>query len=352
MNEKSIGKTNKGKIVESELPLVNKDGEFNAYNKEDLAQNVGHALKELHNQIKVKENKKEGVILEDLMEVYKKDLPLFESYKKDKSFLSEWLLKNIKYSLNNKSLGRKILNVISEDKIGEGKLYSIPKIKEVGYVIEKNKCVYIEDVANNEIEITSFSTFREADIQKEGISFLENMDLSVQKAILCREDLIILNMLRSQKKLNDAPNLNSFTKLIPDVFMNLRKTCSGSGSLASNCLFNFDLWNDILFDNNFATWFDPATKYSMILDGYMGNLMGVNLITDGYRHPDLKLLNPGEIIMLPDPKDLGNIKERQAVRSFIGNRFELGNPDFYILLEELIAFDITNPLGIVFGQRK
>jgi hypothetical protein len=61
-------------------------------------------------------------------------------------------------------------------------------------------------------------------------------------------------------------------------------------------------WSDIIGSNACAAVFDPLTKYSLVMDGSLGQMLGCQLYTDGFMAPHLKDKSPetmGKVIFVP-----------------------------------------------------
>src|ERR1700741_932865 len=68
---------------------------------------------------------------------------------------------------------------------------------------------------------------------------------------------------------------------------------------ASTLLFASDIMMDILTQGAFPdNFFDPVSKLEIIQTGRLGSLFGLQLVTDGYRHPQLRVLGKGDIFAL------------------------------------------------------
>jgi hypothetical protein len=78
------------------------------------------------------------------------------------------------------------------------------------------------------------------------------------------------------------------------------------------------------------------------MEGRLGSLLGLKLITDGFRYQTLKVLEPGEIFVLGTPVALGQRGVRRDIQSTEINHFPLGAPrrGFYFMgIESLHVLD-------------
>lgn len=87
------------------------------------------------------------------------------------------------------------------------------------------------------------------------------------------------------------------------------------GSQGGSVLLAADYWEDIQTNSSFGAYYDPVTKLELIQNGVLGRFFGREFITDGFRHPVLKVLGYGELYMLGQPEFLGGYTERGPVES-------------------------------------
>jgi hypothetical protein len=119
----------------------------------------------------------------------------------------------------------------------------------------------------------------------------------------------------------------------------------------SHCLIANDYWTDIIGSNDFATFLDPITKYDLALNGQLGTLVGMTLITDAFRQPNQKVLSAGEIYVVASPENTGAYSTRGGVRSEpASNSFE-GSTSRGWLMSEPFSLVVTNSRAIVKGKR-
>ena len=70
-------------------------------------------------------------------------------------------------------------------------------------------------------------------------------------------------------------------------------------------LFAADLWTYILGESAFHSMFDAITQHELILTGQISGMFGFPIITDGFRHEELRVLEKGEMIALSSMEHLG-----------------------------------------------
>lgn len=120
---------------------------------------------------------------------------------------------------------------------------------------------------------------------------------------------------------------------------------------ASTALIAADFWKDIIGSNDFATSLDPITKYDLAMNGRLGTLYGINLITDGFRQSNMRVLNEGEMYFVAEPQYHGGYSTRGGVRSTPTDRSAQGSTDKGWLLSEFLSLQICNMKSVAKAQR-
>lgn len=147
---------------------------------------------------------------------------------------------------------------------------------------------------------------------------------------------------------NELVFFNAFT---PSVFQSMRTQIARWTIPVANALISVDLWDDILADSEFASYYDPVSKHQIIMEGVLGSFYGVQLMTDGFRYETLQVLNPGEVYFFGTPKALGCIMERKplSVENTIGA--VIGQPTRGWFMEQIESAVIVNARAVVRGIR-
>ena len=167
--------------------------------------------------------------------------------------------------------------------------------------------------------------------------------------MLVREDNVWLTLARQAAPTdNDLFFFNTFT---PTVFSEMRTQVARWGIPVTTAILAFDLWNDIIADTEFSSWFDPVSKHEIVLEGSLGSLLGVQLITDAFRHETLKVLDAGEVFFLGAPQTLGGITQRKDLMTQAIDKYNQGKPERGWFLEQIEGMSIVNSRALTRGQR-
>lgn len=147
---------------------------------------------------------------------------------------------------------------------------------------------------------------------------------------------------------NDLVFFNTFT---PATFSAMRTQISRWGIPATIAIIAFDLWDDIIADSGFSNWFDPVSKYYLILEGNVGSLLGTELLTDAFRYETLQVLQEGEVYFCGAPQTLGGITQRKALAAEPITKYNEGKPMRGWFLEQIEGMAICNSRAVCKGQR-
>lgn len=139
--------------------------------------------------------------------------------------------------------------------------------------------------------------------------------------------------------------------LSTQILGQLRQSVSDWNLPVVSAIISNDFWADIIGSNDFATFLDPVTKYDLALNGTLGTLVGMQLITDGFRQPQLKVLGRGEIYVLAAPENHASYTERGGVRSTPTDGANNGQTSKGFLLSEMFSFVLANSRSIAKGKR-
>ena len=77
------------------------------------------------------------------------------------------------------------------------------------------------------------------------------------------------------------------------------------GLPAGSLLLSSNLWAHIIGESSFHSMFDAVTQHELLLTGQIATIFGFPIITDGFRHEELRVLEKGEMIALSSMEHLG-----------------------------------------------
>jgi len=168
--------------------------------------------------------------------------------------------------------------------------------------------------------------------------------------IMVQEDLVWKNL--ADKTVGVANNITYIAgQLTPTTLSTLRNNVSHWKIPATTCLLAQDFWNDIVGNSEFQEMLDPVSKYDLVLNGELGVLLGLRIVTDGYRAPELQVLNPGEIYVVGAAANHGQYTTRGGVEStpIDGSLLSKNTKGWYLSLSTSTI--ITNARSVAKGAK-
>ncbi len=139
--------------------------------------------------------------------------------------------------------------------------------------------------------------------------------------------------------------------LTPTILSTLRQTIAEWNLPVTSAIISNDYWTDITGSSDFGTLMDPITKYDLVLNGYLGTMIGMSLVTDAFRPPNQKVLERGEIYVLTSPEYTGAYSDRGGIRSTPTSGADQGNSTKGWFMNEIISLAITNTRSCVKAKR-
>jgi len=202
-----------------------------------------------------------------------------------------------------------------------------------------------------EFYVTGNVRIEEREIQQGSGDLLEDAYFNTMEQIMVKEDKIWKTQAdASVNLLNPLQVLAG--GMTPASLVAMRTTITRWGIPAQMMVMASDLWNDIIGNAAaFGNLFDPVTQFEIIQTGYLGTLLGMGIITDAFRYPQLKVLNSGEVYILGAPEQHGVYTDRGPVASEPRDSFNDGVPARGWFFYELLSMTLVNARLVVKGLR-
>lgn len=294
-------------------PVVARNGEINASSNIDLMKQIQTLINEAQSG-----NIRKGVTAS--AEVLAERKKLVEAAMSDRGgeawqVLGEVIGEEVWETLGREGFARKCLMIKPVGKGEQGRL-RIRRKDVTAYQVTQNPNVIASQVRQMYIYPADFYlighiTIEDLEIEQASGDLLDDKYQDGLEQIMVQEDKIFKRLMDvAAPTSNDLFFFNTFT---PTVFSSMRTQVARWGIPVAKAIIAFDLWNDIIADTEFSTWFDPVSKHDIVLEGSLGSILGVELITDAFRYETLQVLNPGECYFLGVPQTLGGITQRKAL---------------------------------------
>lgn len=142
-----------------------------------------------------------------------------------------------------------------------------------------------------------------------------------------------------------------FTTFTPQVFSRIRSQVARWGIPTPTCLISYDIWDDIIGNSDFSGLFDEVSKYELIQEGKLGNILGTNIVTDAFRQNELKVLGTGEVYIVGAPINHGVVTVRGSMLVEPINKFADGKSQKGWFMNEIISMVLGNSASVAKGQR-
>lgn len=113
-----------------------------------------------------------------------------------------------------------------------------------------------------------------------------------------------------------------------------------SASPAQTMIMAVSFWTDFRTDSAWAEAYSPVQQYELLLDGRMGSVYGMTLVTDGMRIEQLQVLEPDEVFVYAAPDKNGAFIKYSEVEST--------PTDYRSLSQNAIGFFISQRAGVVY----
>jgi hypothetical protein len=144
----------------------------------------------------------------------------------------------------------------------------------------------------------------EADIARAGPDFVDRKMQDGLMALMVKRDRILRNLMLQTAGIFNAPT--TYATFTPQVLATMKNQVDSNLIPSANLLIASDLWVDITSAGAWMDdWTDPVHKYQILQEGKLGTILGLNVITDGFRPQLLQVLQPGEAFVTGAPQFAG-----------------------------------------------
>ena len=191
---------------------------------------------------------------------------------------------------------------------------------------------------------------REGEIFEAGAQILEEKYQDAVEATLTREDRTLKFLLDNAAQ---APNdILLFASFTPTVFTNLRRQVLEQGIAVPHAIVAIDIMDDLFADSDWQSWYSPIEKHELAMEGRLGKLADVELLTDGFRYQTLRVLDQGEVYFLGAPQALGTKSMMVPLKSEVINQAVIGRARRGWFLYQREALTVANSRSVSKGLRQ
>lgn len=326
-----------GRVVDTDDRLTDRHGEINASSKSELMAKISA----------VAQDKKNGRILDPqaAVDLHADIRRAFKTGDQKQMQISGSVIADELYeTMNREGI---VDEVYVRKDVADGTDNRIPvRRKDVTAHQLMNDGETIESVSQqafyypNDFYLTCKVVMEDRDLAQRGPELMDEKFADGLEATMTRRDRIARAQWISTKGVFNNPI--GYTAFTPQVASSLITQVASNGLSVAHMVVAYDVWDDLRADPTFAAYWDPVSKFQLIQDGRLGSLFNVKIITDGFRHQNLKVLLPGEVFVLASPVSLGMHSVRQAVAATEINEYSWASPRrgwFFEGIESLITLD-------------
>jgi len=331
-------------------PAFGANGELNASSKRELMQVIGNVLSQARGGSvanKTASAEDAQMRLATLREAY------YDKSGSKFQVLGEVISEEIWETLGREGFSRRLLSVMPLAKGQTGRV-KVRRKDVVAYQVTTDTKIQEQRIRQPwvyppEFYLAAHILIEDKEIEQASTDILDEKFQDGLEAILRREDLITRALMnRAATTFND---LVLFTTFNPSVLTTLRTQVNRWGTPAATMVIAFDIWDDIIADADFVAWWDQVHKHELILEGRLGSMLGMEIITDGYRYETLQVLQPGEVYVTASPVTLGTITQRKELDSRAIDQYNMGRPARGWFMEQIQGQVIVNGRAVDRGVR-
>lgn len=297
--------------------FVGANGEINAGDKNDLLRNIGQALQVMASGQQIVT---EAAAL-NASDRAKQNRELVEAAFQDNDRykeLGEVLAEELYVSANKQGFARQFMRrqELSQGQIPTARM----EMKNVVAIAASSPTrVETQPVRDQwfyppEFYISTRPFIEQRDIDRSNTDILQQKYLESMEGIMVAEDKVWLNLANQSVGIaNEATSIAG--TLTPLALARVRSNVTRWRIPATALLLASDLWADIVGNQEFAVTIDPVAKHELFLEGELGQILGMKVYTDAYRHQSHHVLGAGEFWIVGEASQHGQYTDRGGVNS-------------------------------------
>ena len=326
--------------------IFNNKGQVNAYDKKDALTQINHILNGV-----TKGNQKLAYAREDGMskEARREILAAAMNDEQGMKLVAQELALPIKELLDYEGFARKTFRV---RKLAQAELFRLPRdIRSVAYVIGGDGMtpearIHGKYITPEEYKVTSFPTIDIADIYQLNFDVLDRAQDTAKQEIELWEDKAAVNLIdAAAQAFNDTV---TFASLNISAFEAIKYQVERHRLIAENFMINRAELSDII--TTMSTAVDPVTERELILSGYIGNVLGCQILTTAGLG-NQTVIPAGTVYATTGADYLGEMGIRIELEATPFNKFALGETVKGFAFVEMIGFAIPNPKSCAKGSK-
>jgi hypothetical protein len=329
--------------------IFNNKGQINANDKKDALTQINHILSNV-----TKGNKRiaytkeaEGLTKEARKEILA--AAMNDPTGQGMQLVAQELALPIKEILDYEGFARKTFRI---RKLAQAELFRLPRdIRSVAYVIggdgmTPESRIHGKYITPEEYKITSFPTIDIADIYQLNFDVLDRAQDTAKQEIELWEDKAAINIIdASAQAINDVV---TFASLNISAFEAIRYQVERHRLIVENFMINRAELSDII--TSMSTAVDPVTERELILAGYIGNILGAQILTTAGLGSET-VIPAGTVYATTGADYLGEMGIRIELEATPFNKFPMGETVKGFAFFEMVGFAIPNAKACAKGAK-
>jgi len=331
-------------------PIVASNGEINASNKEDLMKGIS-ALMALASAGQVKKAEEKAVAS---VADHKAMLAEASTNYDAAVALADTFTAQVNETLGRDGFARRLMQFRQLNN-GDVLKVRLRKRDTLAFVTTSNPNT-IASVARQQFAIPEmFNISCNVNIEKIELAqdtgdLLQDRYEDALEQVMCAEDRVFLKLAREAAGVYNSPF--GFTNFTPEVCAAMRTAIQQNGGIpVTQMLVSYDIWNDIIANPEFTAFYSEIAKHELVLEGNLGTLMGMNIVTDGYRIETLRVLPQNTVYMFGAPETLGVIGQWGDMSVDSVNKANFGQARLGWFINVIEAMCIGNARSVTMGKR-
>lgn len=333
----------------SNLAALSSNGEINANDKGELLQAIDKIMS-LSSQGEIKPQT-------DSMEISREESAqiMMEANASAEGWAS--LGANIAEAIQDQAERRGFMrNIALGNNLRQGEIQRVPMPRhevqsivatsptEMGYQLIRDRYY-----TPSEFEIKGAVRVNQLELEQSAGDLMRDIRDQAMESVMVAEDRIWkASADRSVGRANDLTYIGG--ELTPKTLASIQEQVTAWNLPASKALFAIDFWKDVIGNPEFSSFLDPVSKYDLVLNGRIGTLVGLELMTDAFRPENQKVLNQGEIYVISDPEHHAAYSTR-GIRSTPTDGANSGETNKGWLMSESFSFVLANVRSVAKGVR-
>ena len=320
-------------------------GEINANDKKDLAQQISRLL----------DMAQQGVIVQDTMMSSESSA---QRRQENMELMIEANMDPAKWA----SLGSSIVATVEErgSRTGFTRRLAIPAVVKTGETptVELrhhiNHCITATGPTAMGYQLLRGKVYRPDEFEMKSMIRVSAIDLAQINGDLldraqrdCFDALVVAEDRMLKRAWDETVGLENDLlyitgELTPRYLSALRNTVGDWQVPVSTCVMASDYWNDIIGSAEWQGALDPVSKYDLVFSGRLSTIQGMEILTDGFRPQEQRVLNKGELYVVADAEYHAVYSNRGGATSTPINAALEGSTDKGWLVSQLYSLTLPN----------